>query len=168
LDQPQLIGYFLTAITFAQLGRDDPIGDVTGPPAGSGLGPIDGGTIDNHWTQPMDALHALPAIGGPNGDSPFTANDRLAGAFGSKYFATPLLATQRSLNGAKGRMFKFNAPTDNTLITERVSAAIQQDDEQAADDLLSSIQIVGPLARPEHESCSHIDFAHRPLQSLTT
>lgn len=136
----------MTAITFAQLGRDDPLGGITGPPTGSGLGQIDSATIDTHWTEPMTALNALPPIGGPNGESPVTANDRFAGGFGSKYFATPLLATQRSLNSAKGRMFKFNAPTDDELVAEQITASIHQDTEQAADEMLTSIQIVGLVA----------------------
>ncbi|KAJ5246643.1 hypothetical protein N7468_001626 [Penicillium chermesinum] len=68
---------------------------------------------------------ARSSIGGPGGPQPNTINDRLMSVFGCLQFRYPLLATDSSINAAKGRIVEGDAPTALDEITKLAKLAIE-------------------------------------------
>ena len=86
-------------------------------------------------------LAALPRIGGPDGISPSTINDRIMECFGSTFWPEPLLPTDAAINAAKGRLIGFQAATGVAAITRLAKAAVLADTPAAADLLLQAIRV---------------------------
>ncbi|MCJ1474244.1 hypothetical protein MMC13_002902 [Lambiella insularis] len=96
--------------------------------------------IDSFWNHPLHNLGQYPAIGGPSGATPYTANDRMMGGFGSVDWPEPLMAVDQQINGPKGRMFKLNPPTSEDNLEALAETAVESDQQADADNLLSHIR----------------------------
>ena len=119
-------------------------------------------TLGLYWDHPFHQLGQDPAVGGPSGAQPYTANDRMMEGFGSIDWPQPLMAVDQQINGAKGRMFRLQPPTAVNRITQLARRAVGSDQDTDADALLSSIRNVSPhcmilLIR----FCLHPDAAYR-------
>jgi len=86
-------------------------------------------------------LAALPRIGGPDGISPSTVNDRIMECFGSTFWPEPLLPTDAAINAAKGRLMGFQAATGVDTIITLAKAAVLADDQATSDLLLQAIRV---------------------------
>jgi chitinase len=62
-------------------------------------------------------------------------------AFGSTMWPEPFLPTDAGINGAKGRLMKFQAATGLATVTKLAKAAVEADTAAAADELLQSIRV---------------------------
>ena len=113
---------------------------TTRPPIN--LAPLNPHYIDNYWNTPLHNLGQYPAIGGPSGATPYTANDRMMGGFGSIDWPAPLMAVDQRINGPKGRMFKLNPPTSEDNLEALAETAVESDQRADADNLLSHIRSV--------------------------
>ena len=125
--------------------------------AGSALPPIPQQFYTHYWDMPNAQLHARPAVGGPNGIQPLTPNDRAMEAFGSNNYPNPFMAVDSQINGAKGRIMNLHPATAINTVTNLANAAVQQDSQGAADELLQAIRVVSTHAFP------HISIADQGL-----
>ena len=116
--------------------------------AGSTLPPIRQDFYTHDWDIPNAQLHARPAVGGPNGIQPLTPNDRAMEAFGSTNYPDPFMAVDAQINGAKGRIMNLRDATAIDTITRLANAAVQQDSQGAADELLQAIRVVSTHITP--------------------
>ena len=116
--------------------------------AGSTLPPIRQDFYTQDWAIPNAQLHARPAVGGPNGIQPLTPNDRAMEAFGSTNYPDPFMAVDAQINGAKGRIMNLRDATAIDTITRLANAAVQQDSQGAADELLQAIRVVSTHITP--------------------
>ncbi|KAI7261488.1 glycoside hydrolase family 18 protein, partial [Hortaea werneckii] len=94
-----------------------------------------------YWNYNNPLLSTLPRIGGPDGISPSTINDRIMECFGSNFWPEPLLPTEASINAAKGRLMNFQAATGIDTIMELAKAAVLADTPAAADKLLQAVRV---------------------------
>jgi chitinase len=98
-----------------------------------------------YWQHPLHALANAPAVGGPNGAKPMTANDRFMEAFGSVDWPEPLMPTDQQINGPKGKLWGLNDPIARGTIQTQARDAVRADTQAAADTLLQSVRIVSLL-----------------------
>ena len=96
----------------------------------------------NQWQATNAQLAARPPVGGPDGIQPDTPNDRVMEGFGTYDWPDPLMAVDRVINNAKGRIFLLRAPVGIGRISELADAATNEDSQPAADELLQSIRVV--------------------------
>ncbi|MCJ1456786.1 hypothetical protein MMC28_007151 [Mycoblastus sanguinarius] len=130
--EPQFSATFFEAATSGLLRGTTP------PPIN--LAPLNPHYINNFWNHPLHNLGQYPAIGGPSGATPYTANDRMMGGFGSVDWPEPLMAVDQQINGPKGRMFKLNPPTSEDNLEALAETAVESDQQADADNLLSHIR----------------------------
>ena len=94
------------------------------------------------WPQANADLGKRPAIGLPSGARPDTPNDRIMEAFGTNTWREPLMAVDRQINAAKGRIMGLEQPVDIGVIRDRANDAVNRDSQRAVNVLLSSIRVV--------------------------
>lgn len=94
------------------------------------------------WHAPNAKLAARPPVGGPDGVQPDTPNDRVMEGFGTYDWPNPLMAVDRVINNAKGRIFQLHAPVGIGNVQELARTAAREDNQAAADDLLQAIRVV--------------------------
>jgi hypothetical protein len=98
--------------------------------------------VDLRQHSPLHQLHNAPAVGGPNGATPYTANDRLMEAFGSTDWPEPLMPTDQQINGPKGNLMNLQAPIAYQEITRLATQAAASGNAQDTNNLLQSVRIV--------------------------
>lgn len=106
--------------------------------------PINADTIDRFWDHPLHGLGLRPAMGGPNGDRPSTAQERFMGAFNPVDWPEPLITTDSQINGPKGALWGLNDPISLDTIGRQARAAATADTPATANSLLQSVRIVSP------------------------
>ncbi|PYI36129.1 hypothetical protein BP00DRAFT_432538 [Aspergillus indologenus CBS 114.80] len=126
----QVIKYFIESAISGYL--------QSGKPAG--LLPVSETFWLTMWHAANSALGAMPPVGGADGASPNTPNDRIMEAFGSTKFPAPLLATAAGINAAKGRLMGFSRPFSIQRIETLANLAVQADSEEAVNNLLTAIR----------------------------
>ena len=99
-------------------------------------------TFNGTGIHPLHALGSAPAVGGPNGAQPSTANDRFMEGFGSVDWPEPLIPTDQQVNGPKGALWSLNDPIEDIEIGSLGERAVRTDNPQDADALLQSVRIV--------------------------
>ncbi|KAJ5185855.1 hypothetical protein N7472_010695 [Penicillium cf. griseofulvum] len=92
------------------------------------------------WLAGNAALGARPAVGSSNGISPNTPNARVMEAFGSRYYPSPILATDTNINGPKGRLMGLKAAASINRIRTLAEMAVKNDDTKSAANLLTAIR----------------------------
>ncbi|KAG9571281.1 glycoside hydrolase family 18 protein, partial [Aureobasidium melanogenum] len=133
--EPQFAARFLETIVRGRLrGPNGPLPSPYVPP-------INADTIDRFWDHPLHGLGLRPAIGGPNGDRPSTAQERFMGAFGSVDWPEPLIPTDSQINGPKGALWGLNDPISLDTIGRQARAAVRADTPATANSLLQSVRI---------------------------
>ncbi|PTU17560.1 hypothetical protein P175DRAFT_096024 [Aspergillus ochraceoroseus IBT 24754] len=84
----------------------------------------------------------MPPVGGPDGASLDTPNNRIMEAFGSTRFPAPLLATAARINTTKGKIMRFSRPFTITNIERLAKQAVKADGDEAVKKLLTPIRSV--------------------------
>ncbi|KAK3679996.1 hypothetical protein LTR78_000373 [Recurvomyces mirabilis] len=133
--EPQFGARFLETIVLGRLRGAN--GQIPSPY----LPPIPADTINFYWDHPLHELAQRPAIGGPYGDKPATAQERFMGAFGSVDWPEPLIPTDQQINGPKGQLWSLHDPISLDAINRNARAAVNADTVQTQDALLQSVRI---------------------------
>ncbi|KAK7915206.1 glycoside hydrolase superfamily [Apiospora marii] len=89
------------------------------------------------WNTPNKVLGAFPGIGSRTGPQPNTINGRVMTALGANGWREPFVLLQKSVNIAKGHVFKEESAVAHDKIEMFARRAMKLDTEKAADELLS-------------------------------
>ncbi|KAL6229061.1 hypothetical protein BDW75DRAFT_246074 [Aspergillus navahoensis] len=150
----QVIKYFIecTINGLLQSGAVPQFVDSTG--VSRVLPPIPMWFWESLWHASNAALGARPAIGGPDGATYDTPNDRVMGAFGTTWYPSPLLATHELINRPKGKMVGLKNMFAVKEFEKTVKNALKEDTDTAASGVLSLIQ--SGFAVFEYNAESHV------------
>lgn len=128
------------------------------------LTPISKAFWKDKWDTANSALAKKPPVGTASGKlkgkSPAKPSERVAEAFGSTYNPRPFLAVEKGMNIAKGSIFMLNDPVNLEKLDDLASDAVEDDTDEAADEMLSVLQNVSDIYLPIshlHRVCSEIN-----------